>query len=240
LCPTEDSPIRSDSPRPPDASEHVALQYFVIAVYQCNLERTDSLRNTMLKSNPGKRGFLDSLEEVLTPGNYTLGNIIANAEKRLKRMIDEALAFYSRDSLWSRLYRDKVQGGTARSEDFARLAQRFETLELTMVDPQFRDFLQLSLNWHEVLDTLRDFYQLYAREICHNDTRHLVIFNTQYSDYLVHFRLQESTKAVDVSVVSRERRTMTGRMEGPEKDHVADIAKTIGYYLWKLFSTTQL
>lgn len=88
VCPAEDASIHSDSQRPSDTSQHVVLQYFVIAVYQYSTERTDSLGITkMLKSNPGKKAF-NSLE-VLTPGSHTLGNVIVNAEKRLKKMIDE-------------------------------------------------------------------------------------------------------------------------------------------------------
>ncbi|RUS34046.1 hypothetical protein BC938DRAFT_482677 [Jimgerdemannia flammicorona] len=230
VYPADDS--SSDSSRLPNDSRRVALQYFVIVTYQCSSQGADSVQATkVLKNIPGKTAF-KPLEEVMTPENYTLGNIIDNAEKRLQKMIEEAVAFHSRDAQWGRLYRDQLHNSTLRIEDFTRLPQRFEILDLTTVDPQFRDYLQLPLNWHKILDSMRDFYKYYARESRQGDARHLVIFNTQCEDFLVHFQLRESIK-VNVSVVSREKRSMAGKMEGLEKDHVSDIAKTFGYHLWR-------
>ncbi|KAK9768108.1 hypothetical protein K7432_001511 [Basidiobolus ranarum] len=152
-------------------------------------------------------------------------------EEKLDYIFEKALKCYERDSLWKLLWTATV--GTSNEsisiDNFMALSQRFNSRNILELDQGFNDFLELPLNWSSVLDSLIVFYFSLSRELVIGKTRHVIIFNPHDHDFLVHFRLSGTTD-INAYAVSREYRDVYSEAE---VDHISDVIRTIGFYLWQ-------
>ncbi|ORX93034.1 hypothetical protein K493DRAFT_302926 [Basidiobolus meristosporus CBS 931.73] len=170
---------------------------------------------------------IDSIAD-LYPSNI---KFIHALEEKLDWIFEKALKCYERDSLWKLLWTATVATNTENIsiDNFMALSQRFNSKNILELDPGFNDFLELPLNWSNVLDSLMTFYFSLSREIFIGKTRHLIIFNPHDHDFLVHFRLS-GTSDINVYAVSREYQDIHSEAE---IEHISDVIRTIGFYLWQ-------
>jgi hypothetical protein len=99
----------------------------------------------------------------------------------------------------------------------------------------------MTLNWTELLDFLSAYHNESSRELYEeeNHIRHLIILNPHTYNLLLHFILphykaEQSSDNYDsckpvVNIVCRE----TLDFKEFELQFAADLARTIGYWLWK-------
>ncbi|KAG0169771.1 hypothetical protein DFQ30_003243 [Apophysomyces sp. BC1015] len=215
--------------------DKVVLHYFVIVTYR-GMDRQTDVKvpwSKTLKQKPER--FFNSLNEVMTPATYSLGDVVQEAKKRIDRMISKAIFSCHRDADWSRLYQAISTSRTKESqEQLVALARRFNTMNLGDIDSSFGRFLKLNLRWGDVLDTLKVFYPLISGEIRIQQTRHLLIFvPNAVMDYFTHFEYQSDTNSIAVYVNSKDKRKEPGALDDVEAAYVNNLATTLAYYIWK-------
>src|SRR4051812_22168668 len=103
------------------------------------------------------------------------------------------------------------------TDQFARLRERSEPLDICAFEPAFADFLALPIKWQSAFDFLATVYIAGARELQETSTRHLILFNLDNLNFLVHLCLNEAGE-VRGTVVSREKRDADGAATRLEAD----------------------
>lgn len=130
----------------------------------------------------------DSHSEYISSGYY-LKDIVKNAEKRMSFLLEKALRFYGRDSLWKQLLHNSA--AVLESAEWTRLfLERIapNSRSLLAIDSSLSNVLGRShLDWDAILNHLQTRYPTSTRSLRDGSTRqHLVIFNEENSDYLMH------------------------------------------------------
>ena len=137
---------------------------------------------------------------------------------------EKAIECYARDRLWEQLESTKNHA-KINPADFINLTQSWCSRVLSVLQPEFQEFLTLPLDWTEIFNFLATHYSDNVREVNDDGTRHLVIFNPFLSGHLIHFVLNPSV--VRVNAVCRE------ETHEYEPKFTAEIMRTIGYLIWK-------
>ncbi|CAI2180701.1 6797_t:CDS:2, partial [Funneliformis geosporum] len=235
-----------------NVARNISLEYFVIVLHNDVIESSFEAENTVgsSESHNHNRHLTD-----LT--HLDIQDEIKNlSRKKLDSIISQAIQYHRRDSLWRELYHVKTNSNSAGNssndgaitiQDFLELTNQWYSRELVTIYPDFKDFLDMDLNWTELLNFLSHYYNELSRELYDegNHQRHLIIFNTHIHDSLLHFILpyfkqndNESTNnnggndKVVVNAVCRDVR----RNFGIELQFAAEIVRTIGYWLWQKLS----
>jgi hypothetical protein len=228
------------------------LRYFVIVTYndttKSSSNRSKPTPLAILKSHPSV-GHVDPLDEVLASEiGLTLGQVVRSAQTKIDLMISKVrlfltfnlclstvandygliklLLYYRRDLDWSHIY-ERVDSYSY--QEITPLLQQFDAVDLMTAEPNFARYLEMSLPWDKVLDSICKCYGGGVRKMEYNGEKHLLLFNARYMDYLMHFRIGKSIK---VEMVSREPRSQL--LEPAEKQQITEIGTLIGYLLWKL------
>ena len=157
----------------------------------------------------------------------SLSDMNIAAERKLKTIVDLALKFYGRDSLWRRLIACLKQTSNQNQRisqqftltDFLILSTRYNTKPLLQFDPALEALFSLrDLNWNNVLDFLAASYPsclefnerrktAVDREDDAEVIRHLILLNPKDEDLLVHVAFNATRgDVVDAVAVSRELR----------------------------------
>ncbi|CAG8521098.1 2550_t:CDS:10 [Paraglomus occultum] len=184
------------------------LDYDIISFYDCEGHEQLPLSNDEpLMSVHGRR------------------NVLNQGKQKIDSTIERAIECYARDKLWEQLESTKNQANINPAE-FINLTQCWCSRLLSSLQPEFREFLDLPLDWTEIFNFLATYYSDKVREVNHDGSRHLVIFNPFLSGHLIHFVL-DPNNIVRASAVCRE--------ETPEYEpqFTAEIMRTIGYLIWK-------
>ena len=139
----------------------------------------------------------------------------------LGNLYNQALRFYSRDSLWRRLcdFAGRVSENNAAAvtdftlNDFLILSTRYSSQAISHYDRSIEDLLNFELPWHNVLTELVAFYR---KHIVFHESRtsepdgipkkymHVILLNPANSDLLVYFLLDVEKNLVTANAVSRE------------------------------------
>lgn len=124
----------------------------------------------------------------------------------------QAIRYYGRDNLWRQLLKAQdpvsIAAVSVRSPDGSPAGDgmyEWTKLFLEKIQPNSRPLLSIapdlndifkssSIPWLKVLDHLRRFYANDARELADdNGRRHLILFNPENGDYLLHFVVHADT-----------------------------------------------
>ncbi|KAJ3047028.1 hypothetical protein HK097_000305, partial [Rhizophlyctis rosea] len=206
---------QTDVPRGQAKTENVKLiiEYTVLVVYR---KDASAMPHTEVEGGKpmmslGKGGW-DVLGEYVG-GGYYLKDVVKNAEREIDRMVQKAVRFYGRDSLWRQLIKsdgsmtlspEPSRSSPPMSNSSAAVAegiQEWTKLFLEKIAPNSRSvtsiypdltklFGDVTIPWNEAISFLKDGYGNQARELVDSGyagKRHLVIFNPQDQDYLLHF-----------------------------------------------------
>ncbi|CAG8576020.1 1189_t:CDS:10 [Gigaspora margarita] len=227
-----------------------SLEYFVI-VLNDNYASSDSSSSVRDSSHRYKNQTSDLFSnQDLQERKYVLIN---RTRERLKLIINQAIQFKRREDLWKKLSsmkpsdRNNANNSTNYSAslsitDFLDLTKQWYSRELVTLSPDFKDILDLKLNWVEVINFLSSYYSDLTRELYDDieHIRHLVIFNQRSHDLLIHFILpkqgekETETENNDIKlVVNAVCKESKPNFEGLELQFVADITRTIGYWMWQ-------
>lgn len=115
-------------------------------------------------------------------------------------------------------------------EETVNLANRFDKLNLFAIDSNFARFFEPATDWIRLFDFLHNFYPM-SGDVLDNGSYHLFLFHPQASyDYVMHLQIVADTSDIMVNMVSREKRTEQ-RLDENERIFVADVARTLGYYM---------
>ncbi|CAB4378804.1 unnamed protein product [Rhizophagus irregularis] len=221
----------------------ISLEYFVIVLQNdtdtsFEAETTVSSSEYIHSRQSTDLSYLDLLE------------IKNRSENRLDSIISQASQFHRRDSLWRVLCNAKpnsnnnANNNAINVQDFLELKNQWYSRELITIYPDFKEFLDMNLNWTELLKFLSRYHSEFSRELYEeeNNIRHLVILNSHTYDLLLHFILsysKDDETEIDnnndndngklvVNVVCREALDF----KEFELQFAADLARTIGYWLW--------
>ncbi|KNC96331.1 uncharacterized protein SPPG_08234 [Spizellomyces punctatus DAOM BR117] len=200
-------------------SAKLNLRYFLLVVNMKNVFPHRDLDNSR-SSVMGTAMMFDPLHEYLA-GGYYLKDIVRHAERKVERLVEQALRYYGRDNLWRQLLKaqDPVSLAAANPEspDSAPIDDgmcEWTKLFLEKIAPNSRSLLDIdpdladlfnsqAVPWLRLLDYLKSYYSYTARDLVDDSAtgrRHLVLFNPHNGDYLLHFVL--SPVRSDVSPVS--------------------------------------
>ncbi|CAG8503793.1 2965_t:CDS:10 [Ambispora gerdemannii] len=195
-------------------SGKLVLDYFIIVLNQNN----DSSKVT---STQDLSQCIDHDEERF--------NHIKYAREILDSIVTKAIEFSGRDTLWNQLrpIKSVSMTGQMNHEDFLELTQRWRARELITINPDFKQILELSLNWFDVLNFLCNYYGDDARELHEHSRRHLLIFNPHNHDHLIQFVFNEENR--ELIVVNTVCREALPNSEGLELEFAGDISRTICY-----------
>ena len=173
--------------------------------------------------------------------------LIPNAENRIRRAMEHALRYYSRDSLWRRLIAPVSSASQPIShltvDDFLVLATRYNSVALSMYDSDVESFWKLPLRWTGLLDFLTTHYRELAREFREERgpviIRHLILINPQNSDFLVHLSVDLHQNAIKADAVSRELYetnrgdSLEASVNMAELEFISSVVRAVSLYLWK-------
>ncbi|RIA95235.1 hypothetical protein C1645_803115 [Glomus cerebriforme] len=227
----------------------ISLEYFVIVLHNDITETSLEAETTVCSSE-----YIHSRQS--TDLSYLdLLEIKNRSEVKLDSLISQAIQYHRRDSLWRVLRNAKTNSnnvGNANNnainiQDFLELKNQWYSRELITIYPDFKDFLDMKLDWTELLNFLSRYHSEFFRELYEeeNNIRHLVILNSHTYDLLLHFILScskqdeaeqdinrfdnsDNSKLV-VNIVCREALDF----KKFELQFAADLARTIGYWLWQ-------
>ncbi|CAG8506046.1 8847_t:CDS:10 [Ambispora leptoticha] len=201
----------------PPQPEKLVLEYFIIV-----LNQDDNSSKVTPTQDPSQR--IDHEEDRF--------NHIKYARKILDSIVTKAIEFDRRDTLWRQLYNIKPgsMAGQMSCEDFLELTQRWRARELITINPDFKQILELSLDWFDVLNFLSTYYRNDARVLHENSRRHLLIFNPHNHDLLIQFVFNEENRELIVNTVCLE---AIPNFEGFELEFAGDISRTICYMVWE-------
>ncbi|CAG8453507.1 6017_t:CDS:10 [Cetraspora pellucida] len=230
-----------------------SLEYFVIVLNDnyASLDSTLSVRDSY-------HGYRYQTSDIYSNKDFKERKyaLINRTRERLKLVINQAVQFKRREDLWKKLSsikpsdKNNANNNTNYSAllsitDFLDLTRQWYSRELVTISPDFKDILELKLNWVEVLNFLSTYYSELTREL-YDDTehiKHLIIFNQRNHDLLIHFILpRQDEKETEIGnddiklVVNAVCKEDKPNFEGLELQFVGDIIRTIGYWMWqKLF-----
>ncbi|KAJ3284146.1 hypothetical protein HDU76_008344, partial [Blyttiomyces sp. JEL0837] len=176
--------------------ETVCLRYFVIVL--------DKAEGFAPQSSASKSpsfldpAYVDDLKEYLTSGCY-LSDIIKFADAKILHLVEQALKFYDRDSLWSQMLNSPASDYISLSNcDWIKMfLEKIDTNSRSVlaIDPSLSDLLcNPDIPWPEVLIFLRDQSPNFTREFFDHESRtsHMIMFNQRNPDYLLHFMYRGS------------------------------------------------
>ncbi|TPX56462.1 hypothetical protein PhCBS80983_g04528 [Powellomyces hirtus] len=185
----------------------LCLRYFLLVVSAKTPFPHEEVDNNR-SSTMGTAMLYDPLHEYLA-GGYYLKDIVRHAERKVERLIEQAIRYYGRDNLWRQLLRAQDPASIAAAEPSAPLEgpqtddgiYEWAKLFLEKIEPNSRPlstldpslgplFANPAIPWLKLLDHLRSFYSYSARELVESEDglrRHLVLFNPRNEDYLIHF-----------------------------------------------------
>ncbi|KAI8369527.1 uncharacterized protein BYT42DRAFT_538912 [Radiomyces spectabilis] len=220
--------------------EKIELQYFVLVVYR-KMDRPEAGNDvyhttwstTLRHKNEQRRGKND--EEILLPEQYTMGDVVRQAENRIDTMIAQAIHYCHQDTNWNRLYHAISTKRTKGSAvDLVTLARGFYSLDLESIDPSFSKFMRLNLRWDDVLDTMKLFYPMTSGEIRLQTTRYVLFFMPNaVMEYFVSFEYNPDDKRIKATMNSKQPRKDAQRMDAAERDFVTNLGNVLAYYIWK-------
>ncbi|KAJ3023253.1 KICSTOR complex protein szt2 [Thoreauomyces humboldtii] len=196
------------------STSKLRLRYFLLVVNMKTPFPLAVLDNTRT-SAMGNAILYDPLHEYLA-GGYYLKDIVRHAERKVERLIEQAIRYYGRDNLWRQLLRAQdpaslaaasagcLEDTTGNGDGMHEWAKLFlEKIEpnsraLVTIDASLAElFSDPWVQWSRLLDHLQSFYKSHARELIENFNgssqpvrRHLVLFNPRNEDYLLHFVLR--------------------------------------------------
>jgi hypothetical protein len=125
----------------------------------------------------------------------------------------------------------------ASPEETVNLTNRFDKLDLLTADKNFARFFEPASNWVCLFDFLHAFYHG-SGDVFVNGRYHLFLFHPQASyDYVMHLQLVVDTSEIEIDMISREKRTEQ-RLDENERQLVADVARTLAYYMIHQVKTT--
>ncbi|GES90461.1 KICSTOR complex protein SZT2-like isoform X1 [Rhizophagus clarus] len=219
-------------------SGKISLEYFVIVLH--NDTDTSIEAETTVSSSE----YIHSRQPTTDLSYLDLLEIKNCSENKLDSIISQATQFYRRDSLWRVLCNAKPNSNNnaINVQDFLELKNQWHSRELITIYPDFKEFLDMNLNWTELLNFLARYHSEFSRELYdeENNIRHLVILNSHTYDLLLHFILSfprteicnnnnngDNGKLI-VNIVCREALDF----KEFELQFAADLARTIGYWLW--------
>ncbi|KAJ3180648.1 KICSTOR complex protein szt2 [Geranomyces variabilis] len=184
-------------------SGKLCLRYFLLVVNRNPFPHpeADNSRSTAM----GTAMLYDPLHEYLAEGYY-LKDIVRHAERKVDRLIEQAIRYYGRDNLWRQLVRKQdpasvaaleSPAGTHTDDGIYEWAKLFlEKIEpnsrpLQAIDPGVAALLATPrIPWMKLLDHLERVYRENARTLRESENgqrRHLVLLNPRNEDYLLHF-----------------------------------------------------
>jgi hypothetical protein len=234
------------------------LDYFLIVLNRKYLFPHFAIRQTNISKikpqNPTSQKYYnndddnDPLQEYLSASN-TLGDIVKYAERRIEILAEQAIRYYSKDSLWRQLLNGEISQYCAKidpntpnvwEQPLGDLSMGhwtklfFETWSshrrsLLEIDPQLSNlFLNQELCWPDIFNFLAEHYSQNHRQLYDKFTRHLILFDTNYTGYLVHFSLHQD-KRVDCELICLNPDIQLSEKELP---FVSECINTICFYLW--------
>ncbi|KAJ3156501.1 KICSTOR complex protein szt2 [Geranomyces variabilis] len=184
-------------------SGKLCLRYFLLVVNRNPFPHpeADNNRSTAM----GTAMLYDPLHEYLAEGYY-LKDIVRHAERKVDRLIEQAIRYYGRDNLWRQLVRKQdpasvaaleSPAGTHTDDGIYEWAKLFlEKIEpnsrpLQAIDPGVAALLATPrIPWMKLLDHFEKVYSENARTLRESESdkrRHLVLLNPRNEDYLLHF-----------------------------------------------------
>lgn len=205
---------------------NVLLEYFVLTVHQGACSPMSASKSKQGSSDPANQALLAS-------EGYTMEDVMKSVCNRLDQIVSEVIVHCRLANTWRELYNaaDPVSLG----ERLPSLLSDFDRLELGDVDPRLGELLRQRLNWQTTLNTLAVFGQRSGtlRDFVDpkNNKRHLLLYNTRYMDYMIHLELTQS-QSLQGWVVSRERRKDKTRVQGAEREQMANLGGMLCHILW--------
>ncbi|KAJ3027687.1 UNVERIFIED_CONTAM: hypothetical protein HDU68_003328 [Siphonaria sp. JEL0065] len=179
-----------------EKEKNLRLRYFLLIIDRDNsfpLQGLDAKNQSFVNQS-----YSESLKEYLSGGCY-LGDIAKFAEKKIEKLVEQAIRYYDRDSLWRQLYYNDhpTQCGTGDSDGSYEWTKMF----LEKISPNSRCLLQMepslanlfgnpSLPWPQLISFLQTRFSKTCRQIYEEPKlgrKHVVFFNPKNSDYLIHF-----------------------------------------------------
>ncbi|KAJ3297928.1 KICSTOR complex protein szt2 [Borealophlyctis nickersoniae] len=192
----------------------LTIRYFLLILER---EKTYPFRDVEDKgaSAMGPGSLYDPLHEYLG-GGYYLKDIVKNAEREIEGLMQKAIRYYGRDSLWRQLMRSEDPASQMEptsdqpTPTVTDGIHEWTKMFLEKIAPNSRSLLSIdsdlvnlfgdpSLPWVEILEHLREVFgkEGGARGLVEradtptgNDAvvgkRHLILFNPQNRDYLLH------------------------------------------------------
>ncbi|KAG9304991.1 hypothetical protein G9A89_007394 [Geosiphon pyriformis] len=206
-------------------SGSLKLEYFIIVFNQNYVPFIANIPES--QASPKLGDFIE---------HESRGSYIICVREILDSTIKKAIEYNGRDVLWRQLFNAKPAAATIqmKHEDFLILTQRWHTRDLTTINPDFKQILDLPLNWTDVLNFLQNYHADLARELHEGPHRHLMIFNPHNHDLLIQFVQNIPQGTLSLNTVWREARP---NFEGFELRFAGDIARTVGYLLWEMMSS---
>ncbi|ORX51512.1 hypothetical protein BCR36DRAFT_351388 [Piromyces finnis] len=233
------------------------LDYFLIVLNRKHVFPHSAIRQTNISKikpqNASSQKYYndddnDPLKEYLSASN-TLGDVVKFAERRIEILIEKAIRYYSKDSLWRQLLNGEISEYCSKidptlpnlwEQPLGDLSMGhwtklfFETWSshrrsLLEIDPQLSNlFLNQELCWPDIFDYLSQHYYQNHRQLYDKFTRHLILFDTNYTGYLVHFSLHQD-KRVDCELICLNPDI---KLSDKELPFVSECINTICFYLW--------
>ncbi|KAJ3126701.1 KICSTOR complex protein szt2 [Physocladia obscura] len=179
------------------------LRYYLLILDRENLFPLQGVETK--SSSFVNQSYSDKLKEYLYGVCY-LGDIAKYAEKKIKALVEQAVKYYNRDSLWKDLHLNKhpTLCGTNSSNRLRPNSDgAYEWTKMFLekisgtsrsfleIDPQFLNlFGDSQLPWFEIISFLRTRFSNHVRQICEEPKfgrNHLLFFNPKNRDYLIHF-----------------------------------------------------
>ncbi|KAJ3222893.1 hypothetical protein HK099_001778 [Clydaea vesicula] len=202
------------------------LSFFVLLIKPESYHNTQSVHNNLKFSVNS-----DPLLEYLDNGFY-LGDIVKCASKKLELLLEQAVIFHGRDSLWKQLINEKTHKVNATLPESVSFDNtEYNTTEwtklflekiapnsrpLTDIDDQLGKFFRnINIPWNEVLDFLIQKFRETSRELTENlksKERRIVLFNSKNNDYLIHFVLTTSENTGIGTVHSGKKDTLNQKL----------------------------
>ncbi|KAI9202216.1 uncharacterized protein BJ171DRAFT_601141 [Polychytrium aggregatum] len=178
--------------------------------------------------------------EYLASGYY-INDVLKQAEQKIKNLIEQALAFYGRDSLWKQLqttedlhgsardrqsmHEDGNNSGEALADWLSVLLEKIEpnSRSFTSIDPGLAQlFNDRTIHWGAALDYLYESFKPHARIFSSHDEprrKHLILFNRSNPDYLIHLISWSTPSETRPSVVRGPGQPLT-----PEWQHASVLS----------------
>ncbi|KAJ1555438.1 hypothetical protein HK096_009625 [Nowakowskiella sp. JEL0078] len=219
------------------SSGHLTLNYFVMVVNDSNYcPNENGMKSAVLASSSTENlPQIDPLSEYLTDGYY-FSDIIKKAERKIEELVEKAVQFFGRDSLWQKLlaWIPSTAVRTSESADEPQVITDWMSHFLEKISSNSRSILaidpdlitlfgQPKFPYSQMLDYLKTIYSNNIREFIEilqshehqppTRIRYLIIINPSNNDYLVLFTLRTLVLEVPVPIrLSSDRQQLYGHL----------------------------